>query len=184
MNSISMAKPIKILFTIPNFDTAGSGKVVYDLIKGLDKSHFAPEICCFHNKGAYFKTIETLNVPIHIFKFTADYRPYFSLPMRVLKIAMFFRTHQFQIIHSWHWSSDFTEPLAAALAGIPYVYTKKAMGWGNRAWTWRSKLSSKIVAINKDMMTSFFSKFKAKTLYMPLGVDTNSYSPLEKSRSI
>ena len=28
-------KKIKILYTIPNFDTAGSGKVVYDLVKGI-----------------------------------------------------------------------------------------------------------------------------------------------------
>ena len=39
-----MAKRIKILFTIPNFDTAGSGKVVYDLVNGLDKEIFEPEI--------------------------------------------------------------------------------------------------------------------------------------------
>jgi hypothetical protein len=28
---------IKVLYTIPNFDTAGSVKVFYDLDKGLDK---------------------------------------------------------------------------------------------------------------------------------------------------
>ena len=49
---------IKILFTIPNFDTAGSGKVVYDLVKNLDRSVFEPEICCYHNRGAFFKEIE------------------------------------------------------------------------------------------------------------------------------
>ena len=45
---------------------------------------------------------------------------------------------------SWNWSSDFSEPLAARIAGIPYLYTKKAMGWGSRFWVWKSKLSSKI----------------------------------------
>lgn len=178
-----MTQPIKILFTIPNFDTAGSGKVVYDLIRGLNKAHFAPEICCFHTKGTYFKTIETLNVPIHVFNFTADYKPYITLPFRILRIVRFFKKHQFQLIHSWQWSSDFTEPLAAKLAGIPFVYTKKAMGWGNKAWTWRSMLSTKIIAINKDMMPLFFSKFKEKIIYMPLGVDTNLYTPLQKSRT-
>jgi len=33
-----MGNKIKILYTIPNFKTAGSGKVVYDLVKGLDKN--------------------------------------------------------------------------------------------------------------------------------------------------
>ena len=49
-----MKNKIKILYTIPNFDTAGSGKVVYDLVNNIDKTAFSPEICCHHNKGAYF----------------------------------------------------------------------------------------------------------------------------------
>jgi len=48
-------KKIKILYTIPNFDTAGSGKVVYDLVKNLDRTIFEPEICCFHKKGFFYE---------------------------------------------------------------------------------------------------------------------------------
>ncbi|MFD2916258.1 glycosyltransferase [Psychroserpens luteus] len=178
-----MPKRIKILFTIPNFDTAGSGKVVYDLVRGLDKNKFNPEICCFHDKGAFFKNIEQLGVPVHLFKFTADYKPLVSLPFRILKISKFFAKHKFDMIHSWHWSSDFTEPLAAKIAGIPFVYTKKAMGWGNKSWRWRTRLSSKIIAINKDMLEQFFINYKSKTVYMPLGVDTTKFDYLETKRS-
>ncbi|MEY8868836.1 glycosyltransferase [Meridianimaribacter flavus] len=175
-----MTKRIKILFTIPNFDTAGSGRVVYDLIAGLDRTRFAPEICCFHGKGAYFETIKGLGVPIHFFEFTAPYRPFLSLPFRVWRIARFFKRHQFDVIHSWHWSSDFTEPLAARLAGVPFVYTKKAMGWGNRAWRWRSQLSRKIIAINTDMQPQFFSTMAEKMCYIPLGVSVDYFKPLPK----
>lgn len=177
-----MAKRIKILFTIPNFDTAGSGKVVYDLVKGLDSTQFAPEICCFHNRGAYFEVVKRLGVPIHLFEFAVPYRPFISLPWRILKLSRFFKRYQFDVIHSWHWSSDFTEPLAAKLAGIPYIYTKKAMSWGNKSWKWRSQLSTKIIAINSDMISEFFSDLRSKTLYMPLGVDTAYYSPLAYTR--
>ena len=121
-------KRIKILYTIPNFDTAGSGKVVYDLVKYLDREKFAPEICCFHNKGKFFTEVEKLGVPIHIFNVTTEYKPLVTFLFRVWKIRKFFKKHQFDIIHSWHWSSDFSEPLAAKLTGIPFVYTKKAMG--------------------------------------------------------
>lgn len=176
-----MPNRIKILFTIPNFDTAGSGKVVYDLVKGLDKTVFEPEICCFHNKGAFFKSIEQLGVKIHLFQFATPYRPFITFPFRVLKIYKFFKQHQFDTIHSWHWSSDISEPLAAKLARIPFIYTKKAMGWGNRPWIWRSKLSTKIIAINKDMMTQFFSKMKYKVVKIPLGVDVDYFRPLPKS---
>ncbi len=176
-----MPKKIKILFTIPNFDTAGSGKVVYDLVKGLNKQYFEPEICCFHNRGNYFKEIEKLDVKIHLFPFTTPYKPFLSFPLRLFKIYKFFKNQQFDIIHSWHWSSDFSEPLAAKLAGIPYVYTKKAMGWGNKAWRWRSKLSTKIIAINEDMMLQFFSKMKDKTIQIPLGVAIGYFHPLKKT---
>jgi glycosyltransferase involved in cell wall biosynthesis len=175
-----MSRRIKILFTIPNFDTAGSGKVVYDLVNQLDKNKFQAEICCFHNKGAFFKEIEQLGVPIHLVKFTADYKPFISLPSRIHRIYKFFKTHKFDVIHSWHWSSDFTEALAAKLAGIPYVYTKKAMGWGNKSWLWRSKLSTKIIAINKAMMTRFFDSMTNKTILLPLGVNATYFQPLEK----
>lgn len=180
-----MGKRIKILYTIPNFDTAGSGKVVYDLVKGLDRSIFEPEICCFHSRGKFYSEIEKLNLKIHLFRFATPYRPFLTLPFRVLKIRRFFKKNRFDIIHSWHWSSDFTEPLGARLAGIPFVYTKKAMGWGNKAWIWRSKLSTKIIAINSDMMSQFFKTMTHKTVQMPLGVDTEDYKPgLERDLSL
>ena len=179
-----MNNKIKVLYTIPNFDTAGSGKVVYDLVKGLDKTVFAPEICVFHTRGAFFKEIEKLGVPVHVFKFETDYRPFATLLFRVLKISKFFKKHQFDLIHSWHWSSDITEPLAAKLAGIPFVYTKKAMGWGNKSWLWRSKLSTKVIAINKDMMQQFFNRMPEKAINLPLGVDTETYKPQEQSESL
>ncbi|WP_375234799.1 glycosyltransferase [Winogradskyella sp.] len=178
-----MAKRIKILYTIPNFDTAGSGKVVYDLVKYIDKTKFEPHICCMHTKGKFFKEIEALDVPFHLFTVASKYRPFFTLPFRVLKTRKFFKKHKFDVIHSWHWSSDFTEPLAAKLSGIPFVYTKKAMGWGNKAWRWRSQLSSKIITINEDMKTQFFSNMTDKIEAIPIGLHTNDFGILEKSFS-
>lgn len=175
-----MPQKIKILYTIPNFDTAGSGKVVYDLVKGLDKTIFAPEICVFHTKGAFFKNIEALKVPIHVFQFTTEYKPFSTFFFRVWKIRCFFKKHKFDVIHSWHWSSDFSEPLAAKLARIPFVYTKKAMGWGNKTWLKRSQLSTKIIYINDDMGTQFFSNMKTKAVQIALGVDTQYYKPQKK----
>ncbi len=179
-----MNKKIKILYTIPNFDRAGSGKVVYDLVRGLDKSKFSPEICVFHTRGAFYSEVEALRVPIHVFKFEASYKPFHTFAFRVYKIARFFRSHQFDLIHSWHYTSDFSEPLAAKIASIPYVYTKKAMGWGNKAWKIRTYLSTKVIAINSDMMSEFFYDMKAKVVQLPLGVDTKIYRPLKASHKL
>ena len=176
-----MNRRIRILYTIPNFNTAGSGKSVYDLVKGLDRKNFDPEICVFHSKGVFYKEVEKLDVKIHIFPFTADYRPRISFLSRVLKIRTFFKQHQFDVIHSWHWSSDISEPLAAKLAGIPYIYTKKAMGWGSFYWRLRSQLSSRVIVVNKDMIESYFSTMLKKIEKFPLAIDVNHYQPMTAS---
>ena len=177
-------KRIKVLYTIPNFSTAGSGKSVYDLVEKLDRTIFEPEICVFHNDGAFFKEVEKLNVKIHIFPFTTNYRPHISFLSRVLKIRKFFKQHQFDVIHSWHWSSDISEPLAAKLAGIPYVYTKKAMGWESRYWKLRSQLSSKVIVVNEDMIKAYFLKMMHKVEKFPLAIDVVRYQAMISSDTL
>jgi len=171
-------KKLKILYTIPNFDTAGSGKVVYDLVKGLDKERFVPEILVKHTRGFFFKEVEKLDVPIHVFDYETEYKPFWSFPIRLLKVVRFFKSLDVDIVHSWHWSSDFSEPLAVRLAGKKFVYTKKAMGWGNKAWRWRSQLSHQVIAINQDMISEFFKDLpNVKATYLPLGLDSEVYAP-------
>ena len=89
-----MSKRIRILFTISNFNTAGSGKVVYDLAKGLDKDKFDVEIACEDTHGVFFKTVEGLGLPIHIFTTKTSYRPYHSLFFRIWNISKFYKKHR------------------------------------------------------------------------------------------
>ena len=82
---------IKILFTIPNFDTAGSGQVLLNIAKNLNRDEFEPHICCNHDKGAYFKVVEATGIPIHIARFTADLSPKLRIIPSVIKISKFFK---------------------------------------------------------------------------------------------
>ena len=168
-------RKIKILYTIPNFDTAGSGRVVYDLVKGLDKDKFEIEIACSNSKGAFFKEVEGLGVSIHIQNTTTEYQPYLSLFSRIHPIMQFLKNNKYDIVHSWHWSSDWTEVLASRYAGTKWIFTKKAMSWGNRHWKIRSFLASFIVTIN-DEMCDYFPNKKNQAL-IPLGIDTSFYDP-------
>lgn len=169
-------KKIKILYTIPNFDTAGSGKVVYDLVKGLDPSRFEVHIACFHDRGAFFKEVEALGRPIHIVKTITNYYPYVTLFSRIWSISRFFRRQKFDLVHSWQWSNDWTEAVAAKLSGSRWIYTKKAMGYGSRHWRIKSYLADFIITIN-DEMRQYFPNKKAQGL-IPLGLDTDYYSPI------
>ena len=120
-----MILKIKILYTIPNFDTAGSGKVLYDLAKGLDTTKFEVVIACTHNKGSFYKEVEALGFPIALIDTTTPLRPYFSFLSRVKPYKLFLKVQGIDIVHSWHWSSDWSEVLATKLAGVKFVYTKK-----------------------------------------------------------
>lgn len=170
-----MSKKIKILYTIPNFDTAGSGKVLYDLAKGLDKDLFDVSIACNNSNGFFFQEIKNLGLPIYIEPTTKPLYPYYNLIFRIKPIVSFIKKHQFDIVHSWHWSSDWTEVLACRIAGAKFIYTKKAMSWGNAHWKIKSFLTNFIITINEEM--SNFFKYKKNQKLIPLGIDTNFYSP-------
>ncbi|MGY0392948.1 glycosyltransferase [Bizionia sp. KMM 8389] len=169
-----MSKRLHILYTIPNFDTAGSGKVVYDLVKQLDRSRFKVSIVCNHDRGLFFKEVQALDLPIYLMPFTVPLRPYYSLLNRVQPFKNFLKEEQVDLVHSWHYSSDWTEALACKLVGIPFVYTKKAMTWGNKHWKIRSYLSTFIITVNTQMQ-AFFPNKKAQAL-IPFGLDTAYYN--------
>ena len=166
---------IKVLYTIPNFDTAGSGKVLYDLAKGLNKEKFEVLIACSNDKGAFFEEVQKLGLPIFIRPITKPLKPYFSLLFRLKENIRFIKNNDIDIVHSWHWSSDWTEVLAARIGGAKFVYTKKAMTWGNIHWKIKSYCSNFIITINEEMKNYFPSKKNQKLI--PLGLDTNYYNP-------
>ena len=60
---------LRILFTIPNFDTAGSGKALLNIATRLDKEIFEPHIACLHDRGDYFQVVKESRIPVHIFNY-------------------------------------------------------------------------------------------------------------------
>lgn len=172
-----MDRRIRILITISNFNTAGSGKVVYDLAKGLDTSKFEVEIACGNSNGDFFKQVEALGLPIHIFQTKTHYKPYYNLLFRIWEISKFYKQNRYDLIHSWQWSNDWTEALAARMAHVKWLYTKKAMGFNNKHWHIKSYLAHFVVTINEEMRAYFPNK-KEQAL-IPLGIDTNYYYPID-----
>lgn len=170
---------IRILFTIPNFDTAGSGKALLNIATRLDPESFDPHIMCMHDKGEFFNTVRASNIPIHIHQYTTPIKPYIKGLLNCWKLSRIFKTIRPDIIHSFHYSSDYSEALAARLAGIKWVYTKKNMSWGGgskNSWRLRSFLARHIIAQNTDMLKLFFPNHKNVTL-IPRGVDLNQFTP-------
>ena len=176
----------RILFTIPNFDTAGSGKALFNIATRLDKNIFEPHICCFHNKGDYFNTVNSTGIPTHIFQTTTPMKPRFKGILTCFRIARYFKQLNMDLIHSFHYAPDYSEALAAKIAGIPWIYTKKNMNWGGKSkngWKLRTVLANHIIAQNKSMINWFFSNSKKISL-IPRGVDIHHFSPKSKNLNL
>ncbi len=173
-------KKIKVLYTIPNFDTAGSGKALLNIARGLNNDLFEPHIMCLHDRGEFFKTVKASGIPIHFFPYLSKPRPISSLLASAWKVSRKFKEINPDIIHSFHYAPDYTEALATKMAGIDWVFTKKNMNWGGaskNAWHLRSFLAKRIIIQNTDMDKEIYPSSK-KTEFIPRGVDTNTFKPL------
>jgi len=178
-------KKIKILYTIPNFITAGSGRVMVNILEGLDPQRFAPSVCVLKRGGKIEAELKARGIPLLELPFTVPPKPYATLLQRARQAAIAFAPFEFDLWHSFHYADDYTEPLIARFAGAyGWIYTKKAMGWGSRAWVMRSVLASQIVADNNEMPNLFFNRWglNKKTKVIHHGVKTEIYKPLVVNR--
>jgi len=176
---LATVRRIRVLFTIPNFDTAGSGRALLNIAKGLNPEQFEPHIACLHDRGDFFQVVKASGIPVHVFPFVSPARPIPALLRATWKVSRWFKAIKPDIIHSFHYSADYTEPLAARMAGIPWVFTKKNMSWGGtsaNAWKLRSFLAKSIAVQNTDMQRQFYPN-STKTVLIPRGVDTKAFAP-------
>ena len=169
----------KILFTIPNFDTAGSGLVVLGILSRLDRSLFEPMVCVLRRGGLDTK-VEEMDVPLLCSPFALSARPRTTLLGRAWAASRRFRGLGVDVWHSWHYADDYTEPLVARLASASsWIYTKKSLSWGGNAWRLRSLLAKRIVVDNPIMCELFFSSplYRSKLRVITHGVDTERFRP-------
>lgn len=174
-----MSAPANILFTIPNFITAGSGRAMLNIVERLDRDRFAPSVAVLKRGGKLDAEVERLGIPLFEAQFTFPARPYHTLFGRARAAAAPFRGGVFALWHSFHYGDDYTEGLIARAAGARWIYTKKNMNWHHRSWHVRSLLAKRIAAQNTDMMREFFAGFpyRGKARLIPRGVDVVKFSP-------
>lgn len=164
---------IKILYTIPNFKTAGSQYVLLSLFRNIDRDIFDPYICI--ERFPEFVPEDVLENQLILFEWSG------KKSSDVLNFRSVLRKHKIDILHSWDYKSNYLEALACRVAGVKYVYTKKNNAWSRR-WRLKSFLSNYIAYDNPEMKERFFGSwlFKHKVSFIPHGVDINVFKPLKK----
>lgn len=170
---------IRILFTIPNFNTAGSGKALLNLASQLDKHIFEVHIACKTDTGAFFKTVQASGIPVHVFDYEPPMRPLMKLFRQGWAISRQLKKIEPDLIHSFHYNNNYGEALAARMAGCKWVFTKKNMNWGSdgaNAWKIRSRLAAHIVIQNREMKTQFYPTSR-KTTLIERGIEIEKFAP-------
>ena len=102
---------------------------------------------------------------------------------KCITTANYFKSLGIDLIHSFHYGADYSEALAAKIAGIPWIYTKKNMNWGGSSkngWKLRTILATHIMVQNKDMLHRFFPNSN-KTSLVPRGVDISEFKKTSKN---
>ena len=181
-----MSKKIIILYTIPNFDTAGSGIPLLNIANNLDKNYFEAQIACLHDRGNLFQDVRNSGIKVHIIDLYKNTRPIISMLSECYQLSKVFKKINPDIIHSYHYSADYTEPIAAKLAGVKWIYTKKNMSWQGpsyRGWKLRSWLADGIICQNTNMLRSFFPNWR-KAKLIPIGVDINEFKKQPENNSL
>lgn len=162
------SKKIKVLFTVPNFKTAGSQYVVLSLFHLIDRLNFEAFVAV-----ESFPEIKPDIIPddklLYLPK-KGDLKKDIKRMIRQLKM------YNIDIVHSWDYKSSPIEAIATRLAGIKYLYTKKNDAWSKR-WFFKSIISSHIAYDNPVMNEKFFNNFllNYKTTFIPHGVDENLF---------
>ena len=165
-----MSKKINILFTIPNFKTAGSQFVLLAIYNKLDRNKFNSKILvekfpdCFPNEVA---KEDQLFLPL-------QEKP----SLYIKKLSSLLKKNEIDVVHSWDYKSNSLEALACRIAGVKYIYTKKNNAWSKR-WFVKSILSHHIAYDNPDMFRRFFDTIwlKNKVTFIPHGVDISVFKP-------
>lgn len=180
-------KKIRILYTIPNFDTAGSGIALMKLITGLDKELFDISIAVNHTRGEYFKNVVAKSkIPVYVLKVSERHGDNFRGFVNALKVAKFYRKHRFDIVYSYGYSSDFWEGLAARLGGAKWIWVKKNLNWAgstNKYWRLRTFFANRVSVENRYMLSHFFNN-TPKVIFNPISIDTKEFYPCEKNREL
>lgn len=165
---------INILFTIPNFKTAGSQFVLQAIYERIDRNFFQPYVLVEKFPEVFPHVIakeECLFITTQV-----GHKSY------IFKLASLLKIYKINVLHSWDYKSNSIEALACKKAGVSYLYTKKNNAWSKR-WFVKSALSTHIAYDNPEMKKRFFSHWllKNKVSFIPHGVAISRFKPLPKN---
>lgn len=151
-----MKKPLRLLITTPNLDTAGSKYIIADLVETLDRSMIRPSLCVHRaTDTALERTVRAGVDDFWELPLPMATRPVRQLLRQTRAIARQLRG-RYDVAQSFDYASAWSEGLIMKQARIPWVIDKTNMNWGNRSGWIRSLLATRIVCKSHTQYAALF----------------------------
>jgi len=143
------SSPKRIFYLITDLDIGGAEKMLFELVKRIDRSKFTLEIGCLKGEGILGKRLEALGIKVR----------YFHIDRNIYKLAnivFFLRQGHFDILHSYLFHANIIGRICGRIAGIPIVISsirvceKKKLYhlWMDRITNWMVNLE---ICVSKEV---------------------------------
>lgn len=171
--------PLRVMFLVTSMPVGGAETLLVNLIRGMDREHFAPELCCLKERGPLGETLSR-EIPVHSGFISAKY------DVRVLgRLTRLFKERRVDaVVTVGAGDKMFWGRLAAARAGVPVVASAlHSTGWPDGIGRLNRMLTSITdafigVAAPHGMHLVEVERFPAAKVHViPNGVDTDRFRP-------
>jgi len=148
-------KKLNVLQVIPALGFGGAERQVVTLAGGLDRSRYAPIVCCLRRRGPLAATLDEQGIPVIELRWRTRY-----LPISLLRLILLMRSLQVDIVHTHLFEAGLWGRIAAKLAGICIiVHTEHGLNpWKKRQHIWYERLADRFtdkrITVSEDIRQS------------------------------
>jgi len=178
---VNRKEKIRILLTNQNLETAGSRLIIYDLVRKLDKYKFEITVGLQKIFGNELEKKIMEHCSIIQFNQRIPLRPLINFPFLIFKETSKIKD-RFDIIHSFDYSLDWTEPLLAKISGIKYITEKTNSNYKINRALLKYFFSDKII-VHSAAIRNLMNRWNRKTRLIYFGIDIGAFQsalPIER----
>lgn len=176
------SRRIKILYSISSLSTSEGGRELMNVISGLDKNIYEPEIFCHYKKGDLLKAAEDLNIPVYFSNFSEQNKNDNNELKNLQLLTKFLKAVDPDIIHFYNYPKKFTEILTSRLSGIKWVFTKNNVSWKSH-YGKMNRIFPLSVSRNNNINSENYSEL-IKNFYVPVGINAGDFSGLIRDENL
>lgn len=114
--------PVKIAYLIGHLKTGGTQKHLYELLRRLDRSRFAPRIYCLRGKGDMVQEFRRLGVHVEDLQLNGGGPKGL---VRLFRFARQLKKQEISILHCYLPRANFFGAIAGRMARVPIVLISK-----------------------------------------------------------